>query len=486
MKRNVQGFSPATTATQGKATSKPAEGRVRHVGGPSVMADGVAVNPQDKGRVFKSLGNALFGDDTWTKNRCGRASKRRNDLVAPGDTVVVHQGEKLLDHSHKSHWGPCYFYNSTIVLNLKGTPEKPITLRGEGNPVFDGVGNYKLLDVQGSEHLVIEGLTFHNADYAVYKGKQTVRQAVVGLTVRRCRFENVGCGVYGISGGNREFLISDNVFVGRCKPQYAEGEKWQDDEASYSAVHVAGQGHVICHNDVSRFFDGLQLQSNWSTSPTVNTYWTAGGDEPVELRTSAVDIYNNVIHFTPDNSIETDMGHHNIRCMRNLCVDAFGGYWSNQFVVGGPAYWIRNIAYGAESEVFKNQAGPVGVYSLHNTAACQKPSQWPPVRTRVSATKWRKDDRFLYAGDLTVNPGESAGLFSAPPVPGVRGVNPTQFSTKAFYPASDSPAVDRAIDILPNINDDFAGKAPDLGAIEFGQPLPHFGPRLVNRGDDSR
>jgi hypothetical protein len=31
--------------------------------------------------------------------------------------------------------------------------------------------------------------------------------------------------------------------------------------------------------------------------------------------------------------------------------------------------------------------------------------------------------------------------------------------------------------ILPNINDDFAGDAPDLGALEVGQPIPVYGPR---------
>lgn len=30
---------------------------------------------------------------------------------------------------------------------------------------------------------------------------------------------------------------------------------------------------------------------------------------------------------------------------------------------------------------------------------------------------------------------------------------------------------------LPNISDDFAGKVPDLGAHEFGKPVPHYGPR---------
>jgi hypothetical protein len=39
-----------------------------------------------------------------------------------------------------------------------------------------------------------------------------------------------------------------------------------------------------------------------------------------------------------------------------------------------------------------------------------------------------------------------------------------------------NPAVDGAI-LLPTINDDFTGKAPDLGAYELNRPIPHYGPR---------
>ena len=39
-----------------------------------------------------------------------------------------------------------------------------------------------------------------------------------------------------------------------------------------------------------------------------------------------------------------------------------------------------------------------------------------------------------------------------------------------------SPAVDTGI-LLPTVTDGFTGKAPDLGAIELGQPAPHYGPR---------
>jgi hypothetical protein len=39
-----------------------------------------------------------------------------------------------------------------------------------------------------------------------------------------------------------------------------------------------------------------------------------------------------------------------------------------------------------------------------------------------------------------------------------------------------SAAVDAGA-VLFNVNDGFKGKAPDLGAYELGDALPHYGPR---------
>jgi hypothetical protein len=39
-----------------------------------------------------------------------------------------------------------------------------------------------------------------------------------------------------------------------------------------------------------------------------------------------------------------------------------------------------------------------------------------------------------------------------------------------------SKAVDAGV-VLATVNENFAGKAPDLGAIETGQPDPVYGPR---------
>jgi hypothetical protein len=44
-----------------------------------------------------------------------------------------------------------------------------------------------------------------------------------------------------------------------------------------------------------------------------------------------------------------------------------------------------------------------------------------------------------------------------------------------------SKAVDAGVR-LPGVNDDFTGRAPDLGAYEIGQPPPHYGPRMAPVG----
>jgi hypothetical protein len=51
--------------------------------------------------------------------------------------------------------------------------------------------------------------------------------------------------------------------------------------------------------------------------------------------------------------------------------------------------------------------------------------------------------------------------------------NPEDFD---FRLKPGSAAIDAGI-LLPTINDDFTGEAPDLGAYELDRPLPHYGPR---------
>jgi hypothetical protein len=45
-----------------------------------------------------------------------------------------------------------------------------------------------------------------------------------------------------------------------------------------------------------------------------------------------------------------------------------------------------------------------------------------------------------------------------------------------FTPSSRSKLIDAGV-VLPTINDGYVGKAPDIGAIEFGGKVPTYGPR---------
>ena len=59
---------------------------------------------------------------------------------------------------------------------------------------------------------------------------------------------------------------------------------------------------------------------------------------------------------------------------------------------------------------------------------------------------------------------------------------PSDFSVKYQAGAIDLrlPSSNKCIDtgcILPNINDEYSGSAPDMGAYERGKGVPHYGPR---------
>jgi hypothetical protein len=66
----------------------------------------------------------------------------------------------------------------------------------------------------------------------------------------------------------------------------------------------------------------------------------------------------------------------------------------------------------------------------------------------------------------------------------VRAVAPDAQDPRRFHRPEEfdfslrkgSRAVDAGI-VLPNVNDRFTGKAPDLGAFESGRPAPAYGPR---------
>lgn len=462
----------------------------------------------------------------------------------PGDTLLVHAG--LYRPERLNYVDPLMTpFDGSNSLTLKGTAEKPITIKaaGDGEAIFDGAGNHRLFDVMASKHHIFEGLTFRNTDVAIFAGQKEVTGAVA-LTVKNCRFENVGFGVWTEYAGSSDFYIADNLFLGRDDrfrlvgwggrqrapdyPSWTEPLFGSHQVTSYYAVKVYGPGHVIAHNSIAYFHDAIGI----------STYGTPEKDS--ERQANSIDIYNNDMHMLNDDFVETDGGVHNIRVFNNRGVNASRGGYSAQPVFGGPAYFIRNILYNVPSGVaFKFSAKAAGLFVYHNTIIGENLIGDPAANMHFRNNLYLGRDMpgrgilrlanatDAYSSDYNgyrPNREVAQQYMFLGPKPGKRLYEPTPEDWQSFptleayrtqtgqeqhsreidfdifeklappgaaneyavYHAMDlnfqlkgaSAAVDAGV-VIPTVNEDHAGRAPDLGALELGQPQPHYGPRWL-------
>jgi hypothetical protein len=457
--------------------------------------------------------------------------------VRPGDVILVHAGTYREDR--RRYAGPnSTLFDGTFYLTADGTAEKPIVIKsaGDGEVIFDGGGNAVLFDLTAADYTYVEGITVRNTDVAFLLGRKRILGAV-GFTLKNSRLENVGRGVFTDWGGARDFYIADNVFIGRNDSTRLMGwigRTWQNLPGfpqpllSEYAVKVYGSGHVIVYNRVENFHDGIDHA----------TYGDPDGwpDNPVMAVSN--DVIGNDIRNVDDNCIEADGSAQNFRIIGNRCFNMAHRALSTQPALGGPAYFIRNIVYNApEGGALKLTANSAGVLIYNNTFLSEAHQMgpvsnvqfrnnlilgqgaWPEVFSVETFTPWSSSDFNGFAAA----PAAGASLFAwaGPPRDAdysPRGERPVlSFPTlkaysektgqdshsrlidwsifrKASPPASGEPtriyrpedfdfrlvAGAAAIDagtILPGITDGFAGKAPDLGALEFGTMLPTYGPR---------
>ena len=312
--------------------------------------------------------------------------------VRAGDTILVHAGEykyNRYEYTNDASVNRTTPLDGTYYLTADGTPEKPIVIKaaGDGEVIFDGNGNYALFDVRGADYTYFEGLTIRNAEIGILAGTQFLAGAK-GLTAKHNRFEDVGAGIFTNYSGSSNFYIADNRFYGRNDPNHmigwagpqlwsrfdgVDGQIFPPKMASYVAVKLYGPGHVVAYNFITDFHDGINIETYGNPDGSVasgpdiadgphyppHDYW---GRRPV-----AIDFYNNYITNSHDNPIEADGGMHNIRIMRNMLINHPSHAFCNQPALGGPVYWIRNIAYNLPGGSTRLTGGSAGVLFYNNT-----------------------------------------------------------------------------------------------------------------------
>src|SRR6185295_850867 len=78
-------------------------------------------------------------------------------------------------------------------------------------------------------------------------------------------------------------------------------------------------------------------------------------------------------------------GMHNIRIMRNMLINHASHAFCNQPALGGPVYWIRNIAYHLPGGSTRLTNGAAGVLFYNNTILSETAGQG------LSNTHWRNN-----------------------------------------------------------------------------------------------
>jgi len=431
-------------------------------------------------------------------------------------------------------------FDGTYYLTASGTPEKPIVIKGagDGEVIFDGDSCQNLFNLMGGNYNYFEGLTIRNTNVAFLLGIKNIAGSS-GFTLKHSRVENIGRAIEDDWSGSKNFYIADNVFIGRHDPTklqswwtpavWAKFPGYPALITSEYAIKIYGQGHVVAYNYVANWHDGIDIA----------TYGDPDGT-PDELRDRvpvSIDFYNNDIYNMADNCIEADGSAHNIRVFRNRCFNEAGGALSAQPIFGGPLYFYQNLMYdNTTGGPLKLIDTPAGVLIYENTFFGQGRLMGPASNIHFlnnlilgdgwadlvfnlrTYTNYSSSD---YNG-FRPNPGAATSFewtspdFATPAdfvgklvTRNFKSLKEYQDATKQdqhsvlvdydifvnvkmpdksdpqhLYSPEDfdfrlkpgSAAVDAGI-LLPTINDDFTGKAPDLGSYELDRPIPHYGPR---------
>jgi hypothetical protein len=387
----------------------------------------------------------------------------------------------------------------------------------------------------GGNYNYFEGITFRNTNVAFLLGIKGIAGSS-GFTLKHSKLYNVGRAIQDDWSGSKNFYIADNEFTGRHdqnKMMGWSGALWTQFPgypellSSEYAIKLYGQGHVVAYNRISHWHDGIDIA----------TYGTPDGapNDIPDRFPLAIDFYNNDIFNMGDNCIETDGGGRNIRVFRNRCFNSAAGALSVQPLFGGPVYFYQNLVFNTPTGSLKYIEGSSGILTYNNTIIGEgragpasnetyrnnlmlAQGAFDPVFAITTYTNYTNSDYNGFRPNPNVQDSfewnspafEEKANFQKPPVTRhfkslkelseatgqekhsvlldydvfVKVRMPDKSDPQRVYPVDDydfrlkpgSAAIDTGI-ALPNITDNFTGRAPDLGAYEADRPLPHYGPR---------
>jgi hypothetical protein len=445
------------------------------------------------------------------------------ESAKPGDIITIHKG---------TYVGP-------FKIAASGTADKPIVIRGAGDgpAILTGLGYEKTeegesshicLRVDGS-HIFIHALGFSDAVAAISIGGGRFTQkdrfdklrasggVLSNVVVTRCRTEKTQ---YGVVGTADDCFVADNDFNGLAAD--VEGIDWSEGEG----VEIHGSGTIVCYNRMYHLADVVSVYDFTDNQDVYNNDSYSNSDDGIELDYSDANnrVWDNRFWFPANNGVsfqpyiggpvyiirnEVIGPKENSSKDRNGSRDAF--FFNNTFIGHKADRSIGRNCYLSSFDM------PLHSVSRNNLYIIQD-ADLPAVDVHIedvtnhtldmdydglSGMFILKDRNGGKDADPTMFPGsryvDGDGLYV--PIDSMRKatrtlehysvVDPAKIFEKPL-PANHEWRVEternlmllregcNAIDAgvaIPTVTDGFLGKAPDLGAHEFGKPAPHYGPR---------
>jgi hypothetical protein len=415
------------------------------------------------GPVYHVVPGSGGGSGTEADPFQGIAAAQQN--ASSGDTFRLHAGD----------------YGGPVTFDRGGSGDGYVAwvAAGDGPAHFAGV-------LVGADRVWLEGLEIVLDDNALRSSTGTSDVVIKGNTITGCHY------CIHLRDTDQNWWISDNVIIGD-EPPTSGSLSGEGIELQHSS------GHTVAYNSISYVADGISY-------PSKN-----------------VDIFGNDIFECSDDGIEPDYAFENIRVWGNRIHHAHHNGISFQPMDGGPWYIFRNQVIGSSESVLKfrevthafvahntfvawtvvqGEAGwlrniktrnnvlvtMTGNYILEDTGNSGVDDNWRTSldydgvawgQSSLPKFKWfnvRYDDlaafqaasgQEAHAVEMPLSCFETLDIPGPPPA-----VIPPQHVTLA----EDCIGIDSG-EVLPNINDDYVGSAPDLGAHERGAPPLHYGPR---------
>jgi hypothetical protein len=427
----------------------------------------------------------------WTAGRGGNyytTTKVKDINLVTANGTRLYPYDKVTSLRDLS-WNIPGFYDDgkTLYVHLDGdaNPHNAVIIVSRYNKGFDVEKDYiYFLNLtfrhygQGSE---ARAIYFNNAS------NNLVQDSIFALN-------NGGITIRGESHRN---VIQDNEF-------YDTISDWPWDAVKaagslerggvYFGGATSGRGNVVRRNIFHGFFDGFDVCPGEPSSQTNET-----------------DVYSNLVYNAGDDGVQVDGWCSNVRLWSNTFHDVLVGI-SFAPIVDGPVYAIRNLIYrfgvgntDYTGDSFKfnsasaNKSGRI--YIIHNTAVAVMPDSsgielssgssdgWALIYARNNIWSginyalrnkdidhpvdldydnlWNRDNNDLvswnsidYATLAAFNKATGQEPHGLDNDPGFASLQNGGYTLK-----STSSLIDAGV-IIPGINDDYIGLAPDIGAFE--------------------